>query len=310
MPGLLRRGAATGPGGTGLLRGIADIAPEPHETDAGRDPEPTSPGLMGWESRGLSVTLVVRRVPSCRCAITSARRSPTEGRGRAFTAVAGHDRRGLNRKLPDATSPSRRSTWARPSRSMWRPTTRTTPIPHPPARAATAAGSRPRSGPRRGRRWPSRPTCRPWTSTRCASTTPGRAAGSWRPSRSSARPTRTGPSTVALRHQVRGPAPEPGLRRDRRPRHDPHVNLYGDLMELFGQTDPSLADGPPRSTPPPAAGRETAMPGCWRPGRIPWRSATAADAAALAHREPRRAARPGSELRGDLPHPPHFVDRG
>jgi hypothetical protein len=23
------------------------------------------------------------------------------------------------------------------------------------------------------------------------------------------------------------------------------ANLYGDLMELFGQTDPSLADGPP-----------------------------------------------------------------
>ena len=50
-------------------------------------------------------------------------------------------------------------------------------------------------------------------------------------------------------------------------------NLYRDLLELFGQTDPSLADGPPPSTPSPVAGRGTGTPGCSRPGRIPWRSA-------------------------------------
>jgi len=50
-------------------------------------------------------------------------------------------------------------------------------------------------------------------------------------------------------------------------------NLYRDLMELLGQTDPSLADGPPPSMPSPVARPEMGTSGCWRPGHMPWLSA-------------------------------------
>ncbi len=51
------------------------------------------------------------------------------------------------------------------------------------------------------------------------------------------------------------------------------ANLYSDLLDVLGQSDPSLANESPRSTPPPAAGRGPATPGNWRPGAIPSRSA-------------------------------------
>ena len=109
----------------------------------------------------------------------------------------------------------------------------------------TAAGSRPRSGRRRGRRWPSRPTCRTWTSTRCASTTPGRAAGSWPPSRSSARPTRTGPSTAAPSSPSAPPCSRTASASRSSTWSRPATsNLYGDLLDLLGQADPSLAEEP------------------------------------------------------------------
>ena len=68
---------------------------------------------------------------------------------------------------------------------------------HRPAKGTTAVGWRPRSGRRRGRRWPSPPTCRTMDEYEVRVYDNKSAAGSWPPSRSSARPTRTGPNTVA-----------------------------------------------------------------------------------------------------------------
>lgn len=51
-------------------------------------------------------------------------------------------------------------------------------------------------------------------------------------------------------------------------------DLYGDLLELLGQTDSILADEPSRSTPSSAAGRGSATPGNFRPGDIPSGSAS------------------------------------
>ena len=85
-------------------------------------------------------------------------------------------------------------------------------------------------------------------------------------------------------------------------------NLYRDLLELFGQTDPSLADGPP-----PLYAVVLPLGEEWRrlaPGDLdasPDARPAVADAAALARREPRGTARAGTELRGDVPHPPHPV---
>jgi hypothetical protein len=52
-----------------------------------RDPEPFPRGVMGWERDGSSITIALRRGPSCRYAITFDRRSLIEGRGMVFTAV-------------------------------------------------------------------------------------------------------------------------------------------------------------------------------------------------------------------------------
>jgi hypothetical protein len=51
-------------------------------------------------------------------------------------------------------------------------------------------------------------------------------------------------------------------------------NLYGDLLELIGETDPALAPEPPRCMPPPAAGSAGTRPGTSRPGPIPSPSAS------------------------------------
>src|SRR5437867_4462114 len=59
--------------------------------------------------------------------------------------------------------------------------------------APRTAAWRPRSGRRHNRRWPSPPTCRTRTNTRCAFTTPSTNAAWWPPSSSSARRTRTVP---------------------------------------------------------------------------------------------------------------------
>ena len=50
-------------------------------------------------------------------------------------------------------------------------------------------------------------------------------------------------------------------------------NLYGELMELFGQTDPSLAGGPPPLYAVACRWARKGKDGCLRPGLIPWRSA-------------------------------------
>ncbi len=46
-------------------------------------------------------------------------------------------------------------------------------------------------------------------------------------------------------------------------------NLYGDLLEWIGETDPALGRRRPRCTPPPAAGRTRTRPGTSRPGPTP-----------------------------------------
>ena len=51
-------------------------------------------------------------------------------------------------------------------------------------------------------------------------------------------------------------------------------NLYGDLLDLLGQTDPSLAPARHRSMPSPAAGGRRAGAGGWRHGPMPWPSAS------------------------------------
>ena len=78
-----------------------------------------------------------------------------------------------------------------------------------------------------------------------------------------------------LRRQVRRLAPGPRLRRDRRPRHDPHVQP---VWRPAGAPRPDRPL-PGRGTPSPLRrrlplGEGRATPGCWRPGRIPWRSAS------------------------------------
>ena len=52
-------------------------------------------------------------------------------------------------------------------------------------------------------------------------------------------------------------------------------NVYGELLELFGQTDPALAGGPSPLYAVSCRWAEArpATPGCWRPGSIPCRSA-------------------------------------
>jgi hypothetical protein len=86
-------------------------------------------------------------------------------------------------------------------------------------------------------------------------------------------------------------------------------NLYGDLMDLFGEIDPSLADCPPalyaRRLP---LGSKRGRLAAGDLGASPIARPSASDTAALARRQPRGAPRTGSELRGDVPHPPHSVD--
>ena len=136
------------------------------------------------------------------------------------------------------------------------------------------------------------------------------AAGSWPPSRSSARPTRIGPSTVApsspsaptmLRDGVCVAIVDLVTTR--------HFNLYGDLMEFIGQTDPSLGDEPPPLYAVACRWGRTGRP---RPVGVldesPGTRPAVADAAALARRELRRPARAGTELRGDAPGPSHPIE--
>jgi len=217
----------------------------------------------------------LRRVPPCRYAITFARRFLTEGRGRVFHGgwpmmIVN----ALGQNCPSATSPSRRSTWVRPS-----------------DRRGDLRGGRCRFpiGRRGGqRRWGldfGLGSAEADAGRRDRPAGPGRVRG------------------ARLRHQV-WPAAR-GRRRDRQPGQQDRPdhrrvfvarcaallqdrvcvaivdlvttrtsNLYSDLIELLGQTDPSLADGPP-----PLYLRrrlslgENRTPGFWRPGRIPWRSA-------------------------------------
>ena len=85
-------------------------------------------------------------------------------------------------------------------------------------------------------------------------------------------------------------------------------NLYGDLLELIGETDPALAPEPP---PLYATACRWIAPGRGLAFRdldpSPRRRPAAADFALVAGRRPGRAPGAGSELRGDLPHPPPGV---
>ena len=88
-------------------------------------------------------------------------------------------------------------------------------------------------------------------------------------------------------------------------------NLYGDLLELIGQTDPALAPEPPslyaaacRWTHPDEAWRFQAWNHALALGQpLPTLPLWLAD-------ELRRAPRAGGRLRGDVPHPPPGVSRG
>ena len=128
------------------------------------------------------------------------------------------------------------------------------------------------------------------------------AIGSWPPSRSLARPTRTGPNIVVpfvakwpacFRHQVCVAIVDLVTTR--------HSNLYSDLMELIGQTDPSLGDEPPvllcrrlsLEEDVGTAGLLENLDASPRAGPV------VADPAALARREPGGPAGVGAELRGD-----------
>ncbi len=217
---------------------------------------------------------------------------------------------GLNRKLPDATSPSRRSTWARRSRSTWRPTRRTRTISPSPARRTTAVGSRRRSGPAEadaGRR--DRPAGLDEYEVRVYDTKAGRRlvaaveivspANKDRPEH---RRAFVAKCAALLQNHVCVAIVDLVTTRT--------ANLYGDLMELLGQTDPSLADGassPLRGRLSLWPGKRT--PGCWRPGRIPWRSAGRCRRCRCGSPKPRGATRAGAELRGDVPHPPPALNR-
>ena len=172
---------------------------------------------------------------------------------------------------PGVTSPSRRSIWAHPSRSTWRPTRRTRPISPP----------RPSSGGRRrgrdrglgaaaadaGRR--DRPAGAGRVRGARLRHQVGPPAGGRRRDR---QPGQQGPARAPprLRRQVRRLAPGARLRRDRRSRHDAHANLYGDLLELLGQTDPvprgRILASLRRRLP---LGEEGGRVATWRPGCIP-----------------------------------------
>ena len=87
-------------------------------------------------------------------------------------------------------------------------------------------------------------------------------------------------------------------------------NLYSDLMELIGPDRPVPGRrAAPLTTPSPvAAPREEDK---WLSGDLvasPGRWPAAADAAALARRQPRGASRAGSQLRGDMPHPAYPLE--
>ena len=87
-------------------------------------------------------------------------------------------------------------------------------------------------------------------------------------------------------------------------------NLYVDLLELLGQADPSLAPEPPVVY---AAACRWAREGdawhfrAWTHTLVVGQPLPLL--AVVAGRQPGRAPGAGSDLRGDLPHPPHPVTR-
>ena len=95
--------------------------------------------------------------------------------------------------------------------------------------------------------------------------------GIWsRPSRSSARRTRTGPSTAMSSRPSVAVLSERRGRQHRRSGDRPAFNLYAELLAFVGHADPTLGDRLRPSTPRRVAG-QAGEQRCWRRGRTPWR---------------------------------------
>ncbi len=89
-----------------------------------------------------------------------------------------------------------------------------------------------------------------------------------------------------------------------------NFNLYSELLEMIGQADPSLGAEPPHAAlyaVASSANEEGRFPAGRNVGADTHPGPAAADVALVARRQPRRAARTGRVLRGNLPGPEHPV---
>ena len=87
-----------------------------------------------------------------------------------------------------------------------------------------------------------------------------------------------------------------------------NFNLYADLIEFIGQTDPSLGDEAPGIYAVACRWGKRDMRPAGDLDESPGGRPAVADPAALDRRQLVDTAGAGTELRGDLPHPPHPVD--